>query len=216
MTKAIIFDLWGTIIETGVVPSPSRQVKYFLRVQQSFPDFIVAFEHSFMTKKFNSLQEAFENVVKDFNLKIPDFVYEKLVGTWNKNAILSKIYPETLEVLQELKNRGYKLYLLSNTDQFSFEQINTKFQLNELFDKVYPSFETGLLKANIEAYKQILKENDLNAEDVIMIGDSVDSDIKSAERAGIKGILVDRNDTREADEKVTSLSQLLDALKQAD
>jgi glucose-1-phosphatase len=216
MTKAIIFDLWGTIIETGVVPSPSRQVKYFLRVQQSFPDFIVAFEHSFMTKKFNSLQEAFENVVKDFNLKIPDFVYEKLVGTWNKNAILSKIYPETLEVLQELKKRGYKLFLLSNTDQFSFEQINAKFQLNDLFDKIYPSFETGLLKANLEAYKQILKENDLDAGDVLMIGDSVDSDIKSAERAGIKGILVDRNDTREADEKVTSLSQLLDTLKQAD
>lgn len=213
MTKAIIFDLWGTIIETGVVPSPSRQVKYFLRVQQSFPDFIVAFEHSFMTKKFNSLQEAFGNVVKDFNLRIPDFVYDKLVGTWNKNAILSKMYPETLEVLQELKNRGYKLYLLSNTDQFSFEQINIKFKLNDLFDKVYPSYETGLLKANPESYKKILNENGLKAEDVIMIGDSVDSDIKSAERAGIKGILVDRNDTREADEKVTSLSQLLEILK---
>jgi putative hydrolase of the HAD superfamily len=213
MTKAIIFDLWGTIIETGVVPSPSRQVKYFLRVQQSFPDFIVAFEHSFMTGKFNSLQEAFEQVVKDFNLRIPDFVYEKLVGTWNKNAILSKMYPETLEVLQELKKRGYKLYLLSNTDQFSFEQVNTKFNLNELFDKVYPSFETGLLKANPESYKHILKDNKLKADDVLMIGDSVDSDIKSAEKAGIKGILVDRNDTREAEEKVTSLSQLLDKLE---
>ena len=209
MAKAIIFDLWGTIIETGVVPSPSRQVKYFLRVQQSFPDFIVAFEHSFMTKKFNSLKEAFENVVKDFNLRIPDFVYDKLVGTWNKNAILSKMYPETLETLQELKNKGYKLYLLSNIDQFSFEQINTKYNLSELFDKVYPSYETGLLKANPESYKQILAENKLKAEDVLMVGDSVDSDIKSAERAEIKGILVDRNDTREADHKITSLKELL-------
>jgi putative hydrolase of the HAD superfamily len=213
MTKAIIFDLWGTIIETGVVPSPSRQVKYFLRVQQSFPDFIVAFEHSFMTKKFNSLQEAFENVVKDFNLRIPDFVYEKLVGTWNKNAILSKMYPETLEVLSDLKSKGYKLYLLSNTDQFSFEQINTKFKLNELFDKIYSSFETGLLKANPESYKQILAENNLSAEDVVMVGDSLDSDVKSAEKAGIKGILVDRNDTREADIKVTDLKQIENIIK---
>lgn len=208
MAKAIIFDLWGTIIETGVVPSPSRQVKYFLRVQQSFPDFIVAFEHSFMTKKFNSLKEAFENVVKDFNLRIPDFVYDKLVGTWNKNAILSKMYPETLEALQELKNKGYKLYLLSNIDQFSFEQINTKYNLSELFDKVYPSFETGLLKANPESYRQILAENGLEAEDVLMVGDSVDSDVKSAEKAGIKGILIDRNDTREADLKITDLKQI--------
>jgi 2-haloalkanoic acid dehalogenase type II len=213
MTKAIIFDLWGTIIETGVVPSPSKQVKYFLRVQQSFQDFVVAFEHSFMTKKFDSLQEAFENVVKDFNLRIPLFVYDKLVGTWNKNAILSKMYPETLEVLTELKKRGYKLYLLSNTDQFSFEQVNIKFNLSELFDKVYPSFETGLLKANPESYKLILQENGLKPEDVVMIGDSIDSDVKSAERAGIKGILVDRNDTREAETKITSLGQLLDTLE---
>jgi 2-haloalkanoic acid dehalogenase type II len=213
MTKAIIFDLWGTIIETGVVPSPSKQVKYFLRVQQSFQDFVVAFEHSFMTKKFDSLQEAFENVVKDFNLRIPVFVYDKLVGTWNKNAILSKMYPETLEVLTELKKRGFKLYLLSNTDQFSFEQVNIKFNLSDLFDKVYPSFETGLLKANPESYNMVLQENNLKPEDVVMVGDSIDSDVKSAERAGIKGILIDRNDTREAETKITSLSQLLDTLE---
>ncbi|MGV8169208.1 MAG: HAD family hydrolase [Candidatus Nanoarchaeia archaeon] len=213
MTKAIIFDLWGTVVETGVVPSPSRQVRYFLRVQQSFSDFIVAFEHSFMTKKFNSLQEAFEQVVKDFNLRIPGFVYEKLVGTWNKNAILSKMFPDVEEVLKELKKRGYKLYLLSNVDQFSFEQVNEKFKLTELFDKVYPSYETGLLKANPEAYKQILKENKLKEADVVMVGDSLDSDVKSAEKAGIKGILIDRRDTRDAEDKIISLSQLLDMFK---
>ncbi|MGV8162453.1 MAG: HAD family hydrolase [Candidatus Nanoarchaeia archaeon] len=213
MTKAIIFDLWGTVVETGVVPSPSRQVKYFLRVQQSFPDFIVAFEHSFMTKKFNSLQEAFEQVVNDFNLKIPPFVYEKLVGTWNKNVILSKMFPDVEEVLKELRNRGYKLYLLANTDEFSFSQVNEKFKLNELFDKVYPSYETGLLKANPEAFKHILVDNNLTEEEVLMVGDSVDSDIKSAEKAGLKGMLLDRRDTREAEDKIISLSQLLDTLK---
>lgn len=212
MTKVIIFDLWGTIIETGVVPSPSRQVKYFLRVQQSFPDFIVAFEHSFMTKRFDSLKEAFEQVVRDFNLRIPDFVYEKLVGTWNKNAILSKMYPETLEVLQELKSKGYKLYLLSNTDQFSYEQVDAKFKLGELFDKVYVSCDTGLLKANPESYRQILRENNLDANDCVMVGDSLDSDVKSAEKAGIKGILVDRKNTREADVKIVDLKQLSDVL----
>jgi len=210
MTKAIIFDLWGTVVETGVVPSPSRQVKYFLRVQQAFPDFIVAFEHSFMTTKFESLQLAFEQVVKDFNLRIPDFVYEKLVGTWNKNAILSKMFPDVEEVLKELKKRGYKLYLIANTDQFSFEQVNAKFKLDELFDKVYPSYETGFLKANPESYKKILADNNLSEDETIMVGDSVDSDIRSAEKAGIKGILVDRKDSRDSEDKITTLAQLLE------
>ncbi len=209
MVKAIIFDLWGTVVETGVIPSPSRQVKYFLRVQQSFPDFILAFEHSFMTTKFESLQAGFEQVVKDFNLRIPDFVYEKLVGTWNKNAILSKMYDDIPETIAELKKRGYKVYLLANIDQFSYEQVDAKYKFSELFDGVYPSYETGLLKANPESFKKILSDNKLNADDVIMVGDSVDSDIKAAEKAGLKGILIDRKDTREADSKIVAMTELL-------
>ena len=210
MVKALIFDLWGTIIETGVRPSPSRQVKYFLRVNEPFPDFILTFEHSFMTKKFDSLQAAFENVVADFNLKIPDFVYEKLVGMWNKNAILSKFFEDTEEVLKALKSKKIKLFLLVNTDQFSYEQIKEKFHLDEYFDKIYLSYEMGLLKVNPESFEAILKENKLKKEDVIMIGDSLDSDMKAAEASDIKGILVDRRNTREFENKITSLRELLD------
>jgi putative hydrolase of the HAD superfamily len=208
MVKAVIFDLWGTVVETGVVPSPSRQVKYFLHVQQSFPDFILAFEHSFMTRKFDSLQAGFEQVVKDFNLRIPDFVYEKLVGTWNKNTILSKMYEDIQPTFAELRGKGYKLFLLANIDQFSFEQVNAKYNFGELFDRVYPSFETGLLKANPEAFRHILADNGLKEEDVIMVGDSVDSDVKSAEKAGIRGLLIDRKDTREVEGKIVSMSEL--------
>jgi len=214
MVKALIFDLWGTVIENGVHPSPARQVKYFLRVRYPFSEFIVPFEASFMKKKHESLQAGFESVVKDFNLKIPSFVYEKLVGTWNKNAILAKIYPEVDEVLKSLKEEGYKLFLLSNVDQFSFEQVKSKFNLDEYFDKVYASCETGLLKTDKEAFEMVLKENKLKAKDVVMIGDSVESDINGAAKADIKGILVDRRDSREFEGKIITLAELPAKLKE--
>ncbi len=212
MVKAIIFDLWGTIIETGVNPSPSKQVKYFLRVNAPFSDFILAFEHSFMTKEFDSLKAGFENVVSDFNVRLPEFVYEKLVGMWNKNAILSKMYDDTEKELEELKNQGYKIFLLANIDKFSYEQVKEKFNLEQLFDGVYPSFRTGLLKLNTDAFHKILAENNLEATDVVMVGDSVDSDMKAAEKAGIRGILLDRNNKRDFEEKITGLDQLKDKL----
>src|SRR6056297_576904 len=105
--KVLVFDLWGTIVETGVKPSPSRQVKYFLRVKESFSDFVLAFEHSFMTRKYESLKQGFEHVVADFNLRIPDFVYEKLIGMWNKNVILAELYDDVPEVFEALKKEGY-------------------------------------------------------------------------------------------------------------
>jgi len=216
VVKAIIFDLWGTIIETGVKPSPSRQVKYFLRVKESFPDFVLAFEHSFMTRKFESLKQGFEHTVKDFNLKIPDFVYEKLIGMWNKNVILSEMYDDVKENLELLREKKYKLFLLVNIDQFSYEQLEHKYKISELFDKVYPSFDTGLLKINSESFEKIRKENKLKKENMIMIGDSVHSDIESAQKAGIKGILLDRKNNREFDLKIKTLNELESVLKEGD
>lgn len=212
--KVLVFDLWGTIVETGVKPSPSRQVKYFLRVKESFSDFVLAFEHSFMTRKFDSLKQGFEHVVADFNLRIPDFVYEKLIGMWNKNVILAELYEDVPSVFDELRAEGYSLVLLANIDQFAFEQLEHKHKLSELFDAVYPSFETGLLKANPESFKLISKDFKADMDDVVMVGDSVQSDMDAADKAGVRGILVDRKDNREYDNKVLSLSELSAKLKE--
>ena len=210
--KVLVFDLWGTVIETGVKPSPSRQVKYFLRVRESFSDFVLAFEHSFMTRKFESLKQAFEHVVKDFNLRIPDFVYEKMIGMWNKNVILSEMYEEIPSVFESLKKNGYSLVLLGNIDQFAFAQLEHKHKLPEILDAVYPSFETGLLKINPESFEKIAKDFKVKKEDLVMVGDSVHSDMEAAEKAGIRGILVDRKDNREYDNKVLTLVDLEKAL----
>ncbi len=211
MVKAIIFDVWGTLVETGVKPSPSKQVKYFLRTRESFGDFILKFEKSFMTKEFESLQEAFEQLVSDLDHKIPDFVYEKLIGMWNKNAILAKPYDEVDEVLKALKDKGYKLFVLANIDKFSYEQLKTKLDF-DVFDGVYSSYETGLLKSDKESYEKILSDNSLSEDDVLMVGDSIVSDIKSAENASISGLLIDRRDTRDYGNKVKSLQELEESL----
>src|SRR4030067_2345339 len=122
MVKAIFFDFWGTLIENGIHPSPARQVKYFLRLDIPFSDFIVKFEDVFMTKKFDDLNQAFHEVSEAFDKRVPDFVYEKLVGMWNKFSILSKPFPETIAVLEKLKKK-HKLVVLSNSDHASINQV---------------------------------------------------------------------------------------------
>jgi len=213
LVKAVIFDLWGTLIENGVNPSPSKQVRYFLRLRVQFSEFITTFEDSFMKKDFESLKEAFENVVKDFNIKIPDFVYDKMVGMWNKNAILSTMYEETEKILKQLKKEGYKIYLLANIDRFAYDQVNQKFKLDKLFDNVFKSYETGFLKSDKQAYLQIVEEAGVKPEEVIVVGDCLNSDMAGAENAGLKGILVDRRDMREYERKIVTLSELPEFLK---
>ena len=84
MTKAILFDFWGTLVENGVW-SPIKQVRNILEIKLPFPEYVVRMEKAMMTSKFNNLKEAFENVCKEFNLEINNDKIDSLVGMWNKS-----------------------------------------------------------------------------------------------------------------------------------
>ncbi|MFH1409879.1 MAG: HAD family hydrolase [Nanoarchaeota archaeon] len=208
--KAILFDFWGTLVENGVY-SPVRQVRTILRLDMPFQEYIVAFEECFMVKKWDSLSEAFTAVCKTFDIKADTLMIERLVGMWNKNTLLSKPFPETLEVLDDLK-RDFKIGLVSNTDQFSVEQVLEKYKLLDLLDGVALSYETGALKTNPNLFKAALKKMKLKPDQTIMVGDSLESDMKGAENAGIKGVLVDRRGRREFSPKIGNLRELRSVL----
>jgi putative hydrolase of the HAD superfamily len=162
-----------------------------------------------MTKTYESLADAFKACFKEFKINPPDFVLEKLVGLWNKHAILARFFPDSESVLKDLK-KDYKLILLTNTNKFAFMQVNEKFKLSEKFDKIYASYATGMLKINPKVFEKILKDFKLKKEDVIMVGDSIESDIKGAENAGIKSVLLDRWERKEFDPKIKELAELKD------
>jgi len=207
MTKLIIFDFWGTLVDNAIKPSPIKQVRFILRNHEPFGDYVVKFEKAFMTKEFDSLKTAFEEVCDEFNIPKKDFILDKLIGLWNKKSILSRPFEETMEVLEDLK-KDYKIVLLSNSDNFSYNQVMEKFDLDKYFDKKYMSFETGVLKTDPEIFAKILSDFDVSNEDAVMVGDGMYSDIKAAENANVKGVLVDRNDTREYENKIVSLKEL--------
>lgn len=191
MVKAIFFDTWGTLVDAGVYPSPIKQVKHILRIRESFPEYVVKFEEVFMKNQYLTLKEAFMAVAKAFNVKPGNDQIEKLIGLWNKKKLLAEPYPETIEVLKKLKKK-YKLVLLSNTDSFSLEPVLEKYQLGELFDEVLLSYKEGFLKTEKVLFEKALKKIKIRPSDAIMVGDSIASDMKGAEKVGIKGVLIDR------------------------
>src|SRR3989344_3533256 len=115
MTKAILFDFWGTLVENGTY-SPLRQSYALLRPRMPFGEFAETFEKAFMTKKFDEQTQGFNAVCEALQIPAKPFIIDKLIGLWNKNRMLAKLYPETTKVLEELKKKGYKLCLVSNTD----------------------------------------------------------------------------------------------------
>ena len=205
MVKTILFDFWGTLVENGVYPSPLKQAKFILWIEGPYSYFVQMFEKQFMTKKYDDLTQAFKEVCDQLGLKYNDEQIEKLVGMWNKNRLLAKIFPETEEVLKSLKSKGYKLVLISNTDSSSIDGLIDKYNLRQYFDAVVLSYEYGLLKNDPGMFDLALDKVGGSKEDALMVGDSFESDVKGAQKAGVKALLLDRHDRMDFSPKIHTL-----------
>lgn len=208
MTKAILLDFWGTLVDNGV-RSPIKQVKYTFDIRLPFSQYVVRLENAMMKKQFANLTDAFEMVCQEF--KVDHKQVENMVGMWNKNWMLAAPYPDTIQGLEELQSK-YKLILISNTDNFSVPNVLEKFNLKKYFHDIVLSCEVGSLKTEPQFIQSILEKHGLKKEDCVLVGDSLLSDIQAATAAQIKGILIDRRNTREFKPKITSLLELKDHL----
>lgn len=212
--KAVIFDLWGTILENGVYPSPTKQSKKILgQFSMLYPEFVIRFERAFMTKKCKDIKEGLKNVFTEFDANPDDYNRtERLIGLWNKAKIMSELYPNTVSTLKDLKKEGYKLILLSNLPS-PIGDIIERFGFAEYFDEIFVSYEIGCIKSE-GGFEKVLKKTGFSTDEVIMVGDSMESDMQGAEKAGIKGVLIDRRNVREYKNKITTLKDLSKKIKE--
>ena len=212
MAKVILFDFWGTLVENGVYPSPLKQAKFILWVEGPYSYFVQMFEKHFMTSKFNDLTQGFKHACDELKLQYQDDQIEKLVGMWNKNRLLAKVFPETEEVLKALKAKGYKIVLISNTDFSSIDGLLDKFNLRQYFDATVLSYDCGLLKNEPRMFEIALEKVGASKDDALMVGDSFESDVKGAQKAGIKAVLLDRHDRVQHSPKILTLLEMEDFL----
>ncbi len=207
MVKGAFFDFWGTLVENGTY-SPLKQSFGILRVRMPFGQFAEHFERVLMTKQYEDQAAAFVEVCKAFNVDPIPIVIEKLIGVWNKNRLLAKLYPDTIDTLKALKEKKIKIALISNAPQNSVESVLERFGMTDLFDGIFISHEQGMLKTE-GLFEAALKKLKLKKDDVISVGDSIETDIKGAEAAGIKAYLLDRKGRREFANKIQSLTELI-------
>ncbi len=207
MKKAVLFDFWGTIVQQGAY-SPLKQTYRLMRPEMHFGEFVERFERVAMTKPYDDQAQMFVDAFEALGLQPKDWIIERLIGVWNKNKILAKPYPETIEALEMLKSKGIKIAIVSNTPKLSVDGMLERFGFDKLFDAVCFSYETGVLKTDVEMFDIVLEKLGVSREDVIMVGDSLETDIAGAEKAGVMPVLIDRKDTRSYVNKIKSLAEI--------
>ena len=127
-----------------------------------------------------------------------------------ENAVFDGIY----ESLVELNASVQSMYVVTSKPTIYAQRIVEHFGLNAFFSKVYGSNLDGTLTDKTELIRFVLEQESRRPDEVIMVGDSMESDILSAEKAGITGILIDRRDKREYDKKILLLDELPSKIKE--
>lgn len=102
--------------------------------------------------------------------------------------------PQAIKVLAELKRRGYRLALLSNTSHgHIIRRIMDREGLSPFFDHLLYTDEIGPRKPNPEAFKILLDRLGTKPEETVHVGDRIDLDVLGARRSGIRSVLYASN-----------------------
>ena len=92
---------------------------------------------------------------------------------------------EAKETLEELHNQGYRLFAASNSfGHLQRSRLQYAGVLN-LFEDTYISMDIGYDKPDVRFYEEALRRCRLRPQDVLMVGDSMTTDIVGAQQAGL-------------------------------
>ena len=114
-----------------------------------------------------------------------------------------KLYPHVPEALAELRQKGFRLWLLSNA-QHVFTAYEIRYLgLEDAFDKIYISSDYQCRKPDVRFFRALLEEQGLDPEKCLMIGNDLHTDIGGAKNAGLDTLYMHTDltppDQREAD-----------------
>ncbi|MCF2969820.1 HAD-IA family hydrolase [Synechococcus sp. Nb3U1] len=102
-----------------------------------------------------------------------------------------ELYPETLPVLQTLREQGIQLGVISNFDS-RLVPVLKQLQLEEYFSSITLSTRVGYAKADAKIFHAALKAQGIPSEQAWHIGDSYHQDYLGAKAAGLNALWLDR------------------------
>jgi putative hydrolase of the HAD superfamily len=237
--RHILFDLGGTLMH-----SRSDWAPVLARADQSLADKLSEHDIELDTKVFRArLHEYYEQRDKDFQETTYHFVLRELLKDLGYAEVaepvlrsaLDAMYSvtqtnwvleeDTLAAIQKLKSNHYQLGIFSNAgDDQDVQELIENFGIRSYFDFVLTSAACYYRKPHPRAFEIALAQWSIPPEDAVMIGDSLEADMRGAKNLKMKTIWLTRRAKFNADERAApriqpdfslpSLNELLPALEQ--
>ena len=193
--KAIIFDAYGTLFD---VNSAAEKCKDKIGDKwEGFANFwrTTQLEYTWLRslmdrhKDFWQITEdSLDKSIKVFNID-PSMKNELL----NLYKILSP-YKEVPETLKTLKEKKFKLAILSNGTPSLLDELVKSNHLDNLFDDIFSIEQVGVYKPSSRVYDMPIKKYNINKSEVVFLSANT-WDVSGGGNYGYQSIWVNRNNT---------------------
>ena len=231
MIKAVFFDLYHTLIcyDPPQEESLARVLNDFgievapevLRRPIVVADEFIYQEHSRLSISKRSDEEKKSlfaqyqaMVLKEAGIEPTGELIGNILSKMQQIKFSRVLFDDVLPVLTELKGKGLILGLISNVDS-DITPLLDKLGLSQLLQVVVTSQDTGYMKPQPEIFKEAAKQAGVQVSEAMYIGDQYQIDVLGAKKAGMQGVLLDRNSyfnkvTKEL--KIQNLYQIVEYL----
>ena len=214
--KAIIFDAYGTLFD---VNSAAEKCKDKIGDKwEGFANFwrTTQLEYTWLRslmdrhKNFWQVTEdSLDKSIKVFNID-PSMRNELL----NLYKILSP-YKEVPETLKTLKEKNFKLAILSNGTPSLLDELVKSNHLDNLFDDIFSIEQVGIYKPSSRVYDMPMKKYNINKSEVAFLSANT-WDVSGGGNFGYNSIWVNRHNSVfdildfQPKNEISNLTQLLD------
>ena len=185
MYKAILFDLDGTMTESG--EGITKCVQYALE-KLGKPESDLKKLEVFIGPPLMEQFMKYAGLDEETARRAVEYYRERYSTT---GIFENRPYPGVEEMLQELKRKKYLLAVASSKPEYFVKQILDYFHLTEYFDEIVGSELNGSRTNKTEVIEETLRRLglDKHREQVIMVGDK-EHDVLGARAAGLECVAV--------------------------
>jgi len=114
--------------------------------------------------------------------------FEQFSAGWQ--SIFVALRPDTIAIMQSLREQGHRVVVLSNTNNLHLEHWPTHYpEVAQSADTVYLSQEMGVRKPEADIFHRVLEKEGFRADQAVFF-DDIAENIAAAEALGIKGVVV--------------------------
>ena len=225
MYKNYVFDLYGTLVDMN---TDEEKKIFWKRISSKFRLYGVRYSYRRLRKQYiklcKELENGLEEKLKCNHVEIPlEDVFKSLFMLKNKNPLENeviemmkyfrkestqyiKLYDGVLDVLDELKKKGKKIYLLSNAQYYFTMPEIEELGIKDYFDGIVISSSEAYKKPNPKFYDILFTRYNLSKTESVMIGNDSLCDIEGAKLFGIDTFYINTNISPEYDKNKNVMS----------